>query len=193
MNDAPQASPDFRRDIAARDRRRALQSQDYNLMLLTIGILAYSAFGYLMTFAGVLLRGGLLDALVNGVFGGLYVFAVYRVWARDDRRWWVVALPAGLSLLLILVCWAAGLGFAAIPLALNLALLVLMVLRVRVGRQLQEVAPAPARTDDMPAEALAGPGPAAAPAHAGHAVEETAAVQDAADSSHDPHGRARNP
>lgn len=190
MNDVPEASPDFRRDIATRDRRRALQSQDYNLMLATIGILAYSAFSYLMMFAGVLLRGALIDAAINGVLGALYVFAAYRVWARDDRRWWVVALPAGLSLLLILVCWIAGLGVAVIALGLNVGLFVLLALRARVATQLQDLAPAAARSDDTLPAATAEPDLAAA--HADDAATE-AVPATAADFTQEPGDRPGNP
>lgn len=122
-----------RNDFALRDRRRTLESRDYNLMLSTIGILACSAFGNLMASVEQLLGGALPEGLLSGTLGAFYVLAIYLFWFRNQRHWWVVALPSGLSVLLLAVCWIAGLGVAIVPLTLNLMLLAMIPLRAQVG------------------------------------------------------------
>jgi hypothetical protein len=127
-----------RTDFALRERRRALESREYTLMIATLGMLAYSAFGNLVGGAGLFFDRAYVDGVFSVVLGGLYVFALYRLWFKNDRRWWVVALPAGVSVLLLAACWIAGLGIAVVPLSLNLALLALIPLRARIYSQLQE-------------------------------------------------------
>jgi hypothetical protein len=143
VNDTPQAPDIDRAGIARRNRRRELESREYNLMLVTVGIVAYSAFSNLMGLFGWLGTGRFADAAISAVFTGLYGFAAYRVWARSDVRWWVVGIPAGLAVLLTALIIAHGFGVPVLPLALNIVLLILVPVRIRTRAALLATAPPP--------------------------------------------------
>jgi hypothetical protein len=64
------------------------------------------------------------------IMGALYLLGVYRVWVKDDTRWWPVAVPAGISIAFLVLLWFGGMP-RPIPLALNAALLALVPLRKR--------------------------------------------------------------
>jgi len=126
---------EVRQDVAARNRRYAIESRLHKVTLLVAGLMAYSAFGNFVATAMVL-HTSPIDAGVGVVFGVLYTLGLYRVWLKDDIRWWPVAVPAGLTIVwLLLVWWAAGL-FAPIPIVLNIVLLALVPFRARTCREL---------------------------------------------------------
>lgn len=143
MTDAPEESEDRRRDIATRDQRRQLGAHDYRLMLAMVGILAYSAFGNAMSTIAAFGQGQWVAVAISGVFAALYGFAIFRLWAKNDTRAWIVALPAGLAVVLIVIGMLRGMPGGIVPLILNLALLALIPLRARAQRQLQALSASP--------------------------------------------------
>ena len=158
MNDDAYDPAAARREIANRDRRRALESHSYRLTLAAVGILAYSTFGYVMTGIGTLTHGLLIPTIIFAVIGALYVFALYRTWAADDRRVWVIAVPATITILLVLTDFVTGARPSPVPLILNVALLVLIPLRARAAAQLQALK----RPADLPPAEAAAAGEAEA-------------------------------
>ena len=119
----------YRDEIAARNRRYALESRERKLTITVFGLMAYSAFGH---FVGVLLNFAKspADAVLALVLGVLYSFGAYRVWSKDDVRWWPVAVPAGISIAMIGIIWTTGIH-KPIPLLLNVVLLILVPIRRR--------------------------------------------------------------
>ncbi|WP_257385261.1 hypothetical protein [Tahibacter caeni] len=152
MNDDAYDPAAARREIANRDRRRALESRSYQLTLATIGILAYSTFGCVMTGLGLLAQRQPIPLVIITAIGALYVFALYRTWAADDRRIWVTAVPATITVLLVLTDYALGARPSPVPLLLNLVLLGLIPWRRQVAAQLQALKPP---TVAAPADAAA--------------------------------------
>ena len=135
MTDIDQDWGAVRHDVAARNRRYAIEGRLHKLTLLVAGLLAYSAFGNFVA-AAMVVRTSPTDVWIGVVLGTLYALGVYRVWLKDDTRWWPVAVPAGLTIAwLLLVWWATGI-FAPIPIVLNAALLVLVPLRARTAAAL---------------------------------------------------------
>jgi len=119
----------YRAEVAARNRRYVLESRERKLTITVFGLMAYSAFG---NFVGVLINFAKspADAVLALVLGMLYSFGAYRVWSKDDVRWWPVAVPAGISIALIAVVWVGGIH-RPIPLLLNIVLLILVPIRRR--------------------------------------------------------------
>lgn len=130
---------DRRADIARRSRHRAADARDRRVALAMFGLTAYQGASHLIV--GMLVLTG-LDAIVAAVFGVLFGFAAYRIWMRDDLRWWVPALPAILSLFLGAFVLAAGHVPAPVPVLLNLALLALIPMRRRTSAAASALAPA---------------------------------------------------
>ncbi|MBB6064451.1 hypothetical protein [Pseudoxanthomonas broegbernensis] len=140
MNDIDQNWHDLRRNISERNRRLAVESRLHKLTMIIMGLMAYSAFG---NFVGAVMVLGTspIDFGVGLFFGMWYSFGVYRVWLKDDTRWWPVAVPACLTIVwLLLVWWATGM-FLPIPVLLNVALLVLVPIRARASAALTPVLP----------------------------------------------------
>jgi hypothetical protein len=118
-----------RAEIALRNRRRALESRERKLSMTVYGLMAYSAFANGVS--GILLLGtSLADAWLGIGLGALYALGVYLVWAKDDTRWWPVAVPAGISIVAALMAWFGGVPHP-IPLLLNIVLLILVPIRKR--------------------------------------------------------------
>lgn len=119
----------YRALIAQRNRRRSLEDRERKLTTLVTGLLAYSAFS---NFVAVVMSLGSssLDVVLGLVIGALYSLGAYRVWVKDDTRWWPVAVPAGMAITIILLYWIGGL-LLAVPLVLNVALLILVPIRRR--------------------------------------------------------------
>ena len=128
MDEINQARNEARRAIADRNRRYANESRLHKLTMAITGLMVYSTFG---NFLGALLTFGKapIDAGVAIFFGALYAIGVYRVWSKDDIRWWPVAVPAGFSIAWILLAWWATGRLLPIPLILNLVLLALVPFR----------------------------------------------------------------
>lgn len=143
MTNAPDESAERRREIATSDQQRQLGAHDYRLMLAMVGILAYSAFGNAVSTIAAFGQGQWVAVAISGLFAALYGFAIFRLWARNDTRAWIVALPAGLAVLLIAIGMLRGMPGGVVPLILNLALLALIPLRARARRQLQAVSATP--------------------------------------------------
>ena len=135
----PDVTLDRRAEIALRNRRRKVESRERKLTMAVFGLLAYSAFGNSVGGIMQLLQDSPWDAGVAFALAAFYLLGVYRVWLKDDTRWWPVALPAGLSIAwLLLVWWAIG-KFLPIPLVLNVVLLVLVPLRAKASAALAAV------------------------------------------------------
>lgn len=137
-----------RAEIAARNRRRALEERERKYSMAVFGLMGYCAFSNLL--GGVLALGSSLpDACVGAVIGALYALGAYRVWSKDDTRWWPVAVPAGIALVVLLLAWVGG-GPRPVPILLNAVLLVLVPLRRRAA-------------EAVPGKSVAAEGHAAAP------------------------------
>lgn len=124
-----EAPDSYRAGIALRNRRRTLEARERKLSMAVFGLMAYSAFSNFV--AGAMSLGASpLDTGFGIVLGALYSLGVYRVWIKDDTRWWPVAVPAGISIAMLLLAWLVG-AFRPVPLLLNVALLVLVPIRKR--------------------------------------------------------------
>jgi hypothetical protein len=118
-----------RADIAMRNRRRTLESRERKLTMAVFGLMAYSAFANVVSGA-MLLTASSLDAGLGLILGALYSLGAYRIWFKDDIRWWPVAVPAGISVAVLILAWLGGVQHP-IPLLLNTVLLVLVPIRRR--------------------------------------------------------------
>lgn len=128
MSEIEEASS-YRADIALRNRRRALDSRAHKISMAVFGLMAYSAFANIG--GGVVILGSSpVDAGLRFILGALYSLGVYRVWAKDDTRWWPVALPAGICIAITLLAWLSN-GLHPVPLLINVALLALVPIRKR--------------------------------------------------------------
>src|SRR3546814_2025362 len=76
------------------------------------------------------------------LLGSLYSCGAYRVWFKDDIRWWPVAIPAGISIVLSLLAFVSG-ALAFVPLLINVALLVLVPIRKRAAASAAALASKP--------------------------------------------------
>jgi hypothetical protein len=118
-----------RAEIAARNRRHALEARERKLSGAVFGLLGYSAFANFLV--GVLtLSSSPVDSAISLILGTLYSIGAYRVWFKDDIHWWPVAVPAGISIAILLLAWLGGIHHP-IPILLNTALLVLVPIRRR--------------------------------------------------------------
>ena len=122
---------DYRSQIAIRNRLRIAESRERKLTMAVFGLMAYSAVGNAFT-AIASIGVSPLDVGLGLVLAALYSLGVYRAWLKDDIRWWPVAVPAGISVTLLLLAWTVGV-FKPIPLLLNAALLVLVPIRKRAA------------------------------------------------------------
>jgi len=118
-----------RADIAMRNRRRKLESRERKLTMAVFGLMAYSAFANFVS-GIVLLTTSPLDAGLGLILGALYSLGAYRIWFKDDIRWWPVAVPAGISIAVLILAWFGGVQHP-IPLVLNTVLLILVPIRRR--------------------------------------------------------------
>ena len=133
MNESEESTA-WRAEVAAKNRRLALEAKERKYSWGVIGLVGYSAFGNLL--AGVIQLGkSPLDAVFGFLLGATYLFALYRVWAKDDIRWWPPGVPAMFSILFLLLAWAGGMP-RPVPIALNILLLVLIPLRARAVKAL---------------------------------------------------------
>jgi hypothetical protein len=125
---------DYRADIARRNRRRNAAARERKFSMAVVALLGYSAFS---NFIGglVMLQISPIDAGAGFVLGVLYSLGVYRTWFKDDTRWWPVAVPAMLSLLIAVLASFGG-RYAYSPFFANIALLVLVPLRARAAADL---------------------------------------------------------
>lgn len=118
-----------RAEIAMRNRRRTLEARERKLTMAVFGLMAYSAFANVVS--GIaLLTASPLDAGLGLILGVLYSFGAYRIWFKDDIRWWPVVVPAGIALAVLILAWLGGVRHP-IPLLLNAVLLVLVPIRRR--------------------------------------------------------------
>lgn len=121
----------YRAEIATRNRRKTAEERERRLLFAMIGILGYLAFSNFAA-AFVALGGSKIDVVVGLVMGALYALGFYRVWSKDDMRWWPIAVPTGVSLALcVLAAFAGVYMYGAI--VFNGALLVLVPLRRRAA------------------------------------------------------------
>jgi len=153
MNDNDKAWRDMRREISERNRRYALDGRLRKFTLAVAGLMAYSAFGNFVG-AAMVLSASPIDAVVGIFLGALYSFGLYRVWFKDDLRWWPVAVPAGLTIgWLLLVWWATGI-FLPIPIVLNVVLLALVPFRAKATAALVAAAPNSSFKPNPPQDAI---------------------------------------
>jgi len=119
----------YRAEIALRNRRRNLEERERKLSMAVFGLMTYSAFANFL--AGAMsLSASPADAWLGLILGALYSLGVYRVWVKDDIRWWPVAVPAGICIAILVLAWVGGVH-RPIPLLLNIVLLVLVPVRKR--------------------------------------------------------------
>ena len=112
-----------------RNRRRTLEASERKLTMAVFGLMAYSAFANAVS-GIVLVTTSPLDAGLGLILGILYSFGAYRIWFKDDTRWWPVAVPAGIAIAVLILAWLGGIRHP-IPLLLNIVLLVLVPIRRR--------------------------------------------------------------
>ncbi|WP_153242540.1 hypothetical protein [Frateuria defendens] len=123
---------DRRAEIAMRNRRRMLEARERKLSMAVFGLMAYSALANVASGILLLVLGKpSLAASFGLVLGALYAFGAYRIWFKDDTRWWPVAVPASLSIVVLALAWFGG-AHRPIPLLLNIALFILVPIRGRV-------------------------------------------------------------
>ena len=98
---------DPRAEIAARNRRRQLEARARKFTGAVFGLMGYSAFANIV--ASALAIAETPGESVFGVFlGVLYAFGANRVRAKDETRWWPVAVPAGLSIAALVLAAIGG-------------------------------------------------------------------------------------
>ncbi|WP_153022954.1 hypothetical protein [Rhodanobacter thiooxydans] len=126
-----------RAEIALRTQRRVLDDRVRKLTVAVFGLMGYSAFSNFMgafaSFGSAIATPtlGTIGVLAFGLLlGALYSLGAYRVWFKDDIRWWPVAIPAGISIALSILAFTAGKP-AVIPLIINVALLAIVPFRIR--------------------------------------------------------------
>ena len=136
MNDV---NPDDGRrlEIAQRNQRRTLNERDYKLMMTMFGILAYSAFANLV---GSALQMYAISRLLPTtvctlVIGVMYAVAAHQVWVKKYAASWLIALPAILTIVLLVFT----LTFSPVALLLNVILLITIPWRATVKRTLVAV------------------------------------------------------
>ena len=141
MSEGENSEFTYRAEIAQRNRLRQAEDRERKLSMAIVGLTAYSAFANLM--GGVAaISASPIDAGLGLILGALYAFAAYRVWLKDDVRWWPVALPAGISIAVLVLAWFGGLP-RPIPIVLNIALLALVPIRARAAARLAAAGAAP--------------------------------------------------
>lgn len=121
----------YRAEIALRNRRRALNDRERKLSMAVSGLMVYSAFANFLGAAIAVARSP-LDVWLGLILGALYSLGTYRVWVKDDTRWWPVAVPAGISISVIVLAWIGG-AHLPVPFVLNVVLLVLVPIRRRAA------------------------------------------------------------
>jgi uncharacterized membrane protein HdeD (DUF308 family) len=134
-------------EIARRNQRRALEAREYKLMMIMFGIVGYSAVTNLMV--GVLnmfaANVSVAIAIAAIVLGALYALATYQAWFKSKPSWWLIALPAVISILMSVVAIFMG-KFGYVSLLLNVALIALIPLRASVQKSLAMMS----QTDSSP-------------------------------------------
>ena len=138
MEDATTYGQDHRAEIALRNRRRKAESRERKLSMTVFGLTAYTAVSNLAAGGGALLSGAIADAVLAIVLGSLFAFAAYRVWVKDDPRWWPVGVPTTINVLLSVLLILGGLH-TYLPLAIGIAVLVLIPIRKRAIKDLEAV------------------------------------------------------
>ena len=130
MEDTSPTEQDRRAEIARRNVRRKLESRERKLTMSVFGLTGYSAFSNFAAGVVNLMGGSIADAVLGLIFGSLFAFGAYRVWVKDDSRWWPVGIVATASLLLSLLLLIGGLP-TYVPVAIGIALLILIPMRRR--------------------------------------------------------------
>lgn len=112
----------YRSEIARRNQRRALNERDYKLMIVAFGILAYSAFANLVVGALQLVEGAGLSvvAIYSLILSAVYAIAAHQVWFKKYPAWWLIVLPAMLTIIILVLTRT----FSPIALLLNAVLLI---------------------------------------------------------------------
>jgi hypothetical protein len=119
--------PTYREMSVMRDKHRALEAKEHRLKLAIAGFMAYSSISHLIS-AGLGYSTSPIDAGFAVFFAALFGFAFYRVWFKDDSRWWPVAIPSGMVILISsLAAFVSPL--AIIPVLLHSFVLVLVYIR----------------------------------------------------------------
>ena len=138
----------YRSEVALRTRRRALDDRLRRFTAAVFGLMGYLAVSNFLatinSFSGALEHQtlALVSVAVGSLLGALYAFGAYRVWFKDDIRWWPVAIPAGISIVLSLLAFLSG-ALAFVPLIINVALLVMVPIRKRAAAAAAAIASKP--------------------------------------------------
>jgi hypothetical protein len=143
-----EAEGSYRSEVALRMRRRALDDRLRRFTAGVFGLMGYSAVSNFLatlgSFSGATEHQtfALFSVAFGLLLGALYSFGAYRVWFKDDIRWWPVAFPAGISIVLSLLAFVAG-ALALVPLVINVALLVMVPIRKRAAAAAAAIASKP--------------------------------------------------
>jgi hypothetical protein len=139
-------------EIAMQNRQRILGARDRRAMMGTFGILAYLGASNLIIGGSMFLgdTGAWLDGALTCAFGAMFSYAAMRVWTKDDTRWRIVLVPAGLWLALSVLVLLSGNVPPLVATALCLALPVFAALRRKTLAALRSTENA-LRPDRLPA------------------------------------------
>lgn len=129
-----------RADIVRRNQRRSLEAREYKLMMIMFGITGYSSVMNL--FVGMVHLIGedrtIVGAILGLILGVFYGFAAYEMWFKSKPRWWLVVVPAVITMVVAVAAILAG-SFAIAPLVLNAVLLALIPMRTRIQKSLDSM------------------------------------------------------
>jgi hypothetical protein len=122
-----ESTPTYREICMIRDKHRALEAKEHRLKLAIAGFMAYSAISHIIS-ASLTYSTSPIDSGFAIFFAILFSFSFYRVWIKDDSRWWPVAIPSGMVILIsALAAFVSPL--AIIPVLLHSFVLFLVYLR----------------------------------------------------------------
>ncbi len=122
-------SAHHRAEIAARSRQRVLDERVRKYATGVAGLLAYSSVSNIW---GAILAVSLSPwvAIFLSVIGLLYANGAYRVWVRNDLRWWPVLAPTCIVIAMESYAWLGSYRWP-LPLLINITIVVLFFLLKR--------------------------------------------------------------
>ena len=115
-----------REEIAARSRKRIIEERIRNLSTGVAGLLAYSSFSNIWSGVFLFLISPAMATYIL-LIGLFYAHGAYRVWLRNDLRWWPILVPTNIVLATELYAWFEGYRWP-IPILINSTILILFYL-----------------------------------------------------------------
>lgn len=139
-------------EIALQNRQRILGAKDRRMMMGVFGILAYLGASHLILGAFMFFEDPVawVDGALMCALGAMFSYAAMRVWTKDDTRWRIVLIPAGLWLVLGALVLLSGEIPPLVATVLCLALPVFAALRRKTLAALRTAENA-SRRDRLPA------------------------------------------